>query len=80
MNNPLEKNATKFVRMNTHLCQACWKCYENCPQHVIDRINLPFHKHAVIKHPEDCRGCLKCAIGCPNRAITVIPREPKPVS
>jgi 2-oxoglutarate ferredoxin oxidoreductase subunit delta len=63
---------TKFIRFDKHLCQACWKCSEVCPQRVFGKVTLFFHKHSRIDNATACKGCLKCAKACPAGAI-----EPK---
>jgi ferredoxin len=63
---------TKFVRLNTGICQACWKCLEKCPQKAIGKIDLPFHKHARINNSEKCTGCLKCIKVCEFNALQKI--------
>jgi NAD-dependent dihydropyrimidine dehydrogenase PreA subunit len=62
---------TKFIRINNHNCEACWECVTACPNDVIGKIDLFFHKHSHINHPEDCKGCLKCVRVCEYNAITV---------
>jgi len=42
---------------------------ETCRNNVIGRINLPWHKHAVIVQRERCTGCLKCVNACSVQAI-----------
>lgn len=61
---------TRFVLLNTHACKACWKCIEQCPNNVIGNIDLPFHKHALILHPEECIGCSKCIDACIYDALS----------
>ncbi|MEW5721044.1 MAG: ferredoxin family protein [Chloroflexota bacterium] len=73
---------TRFIWLNTHLCQACWGCIEACPNGVIGKIELPFglHRHARIDHAEQCQGCKKCVHVCPTGAIVytyVSPNEQK---
>lgn len=72
-------NETKYIRLDRSKCRACWECLEACPNDVINRINLLFHKHAVIGKPDLCKGCLKCVRACLYQAITpckpVINRE-----
>jgi Fe-S-cluster-containing hydrogenase component 2 len=60
---------TRSVRLDTRRCKACWACVAACPQHVLGKINLPFHKHAHIDQAEKCKGCLRCVKACPNGAI-----------
>lgn len=61
---------TPYITLNTHECEACWECIDCCPNHVIGKINLPWHKHAVIVSPDSCTGCLKCVKRCPAQALT----------
>ena len=63
-------NSTKYILLDTHLCQACWKCIESCPEGVIGKFYIIFHKHARIDHAEKCKGCQKCVKTCPEQAIT----------
>ena len=63
---------TRFIRLNTDLCKACWACVEICPNGVIGKVDLPVHKHAHIDHAEKCRGCNKCVKACANKAILYI--------
>lgn len=60
---------TRFVRLNSRDCIACWKCIEKCPAKVIGRINLPWHKHAKLRNVEACTGCLGCVKICESGAI-----------
>ncbi len=60
---------TEYIRLNTHRCVACWKCIDNCPRKVIGRVDLPWHKHALIVNPGSCSGCLRCVKVCENGAL-----------
>ena len=64
-----KRHETEFIRLNTHLCQACWECIETCPYNVIGKVEAPFHKHARIDHADRCDGCGTCISTCPNQAI-----------
>ncbi|MDR3217405.1 MAG: 4Fe-4S binding protein [Dysgonamonadaceae bacterium] len=44
-------------------------CVEACPENVIGKVHFLFHKHAVIRNPENCIGCLKCVSVCKYGAI-----------
>ncbi len=55
---------TNFISLNTRTCEACWKCLESCQQKVLGKVDLPWHKHALIESPENCAGCLKCVKAC----------------
>lgn len=36
----------------------------------MDKVDLPWHKHAVIKKPANCIGCMKCSKLCETGAIS----------
>lgn len=61
---------TEHIILNVKLCQACWKCVDSCPKHVLGKVNLPFHKHVLITNPNSCIGCKKCVSGCETGALT----------
>ncbi len=63
---------TEFIELNTSRCQACWKCVESCPRHVIGKAILFRHRHAHIDRAQACRGCKKCIRSCPQQAIRAI--------
>lgn len=63
-----EHTRTPFVKFDTGKCKACWKCIEECPGRVIGKVDLPWHKHALITSPDKCTGCLKCIGVCRNSA------------
>jgi uncharacterized Fe-S center protein len=60
---------TRYIRLDTGRCKACWDCVQVCPQHVLGKVDLPFHRHARIDRAEKCKGCLRCVKACPNQAI-----------
>lgn len=57
-------NKSGYVFLNTEKCKACWKCIENCPNHVIGKIDFHWHKHALIIEGNKCSGCLNCVKTC----------------
>ncbi len=63
---------TAYIHLETRKCRACWECIRACPNDVIGRINLLFHKHARIEHPEKCKGCRKCVKACQEEAISLL--------
>ena len=71
---------TKFIRVDTRKCAACWKCVEICPDHVFGKVILFKHRHTHIDHADACKGCKKCVQSCPNGAIiyTYIPGKRVP--
>jgi len=66
-----EHTRTPFVQLDTKKCKACWKCVGNCPGEVIDKVDLPWHKHALIAEPGACTGCLSCIDICPFGAYSI---------
>jgi Pyruvate/2-oxoacid:ferredoxin oxidoreductase delta subunit len=60
---------TKFILIDTHQCQACWKCVEICPNQVLGKVSVFFHQHVRVDQAEACKGCKKCVKVCPNAAI-----------
>ena len=61
--------STKFIQIDTSRCQACWKCVQACPNHVLGKTILFKHQHAHVDHAKDCKGCKKCVRSCPEAAI-----------
>lgn len=60
---------TEFITLDSTGCSACWKCMEACSSMVFGRVNLPFHKHALVENPGMCSGCLACVDTCESGAI-----------
>ena len=74
INKPMSKHnqiETNYIQLYKKNCKACWKCIGNCPQKVIGKIDIFFHKHSRINNPEECNGCLKCVKICEYDAIRV---------
>ena len=59
-----EHSRTPFVKLDTRKCKACWECINICSNHVINKIDMPWHKHALIVEPDSCTGCLNCVDIC----------------
>ena len=69
------------MRLDSRLCQACWKCLEVCPEQVLGKIDMRWHRHIRIRNAEACNGCKKCVRVCDSGALTYIyvPRShPRP--
>ena len=58
------------VQLDTRKCKACWKCIDECPNMVIKKVDLPWHKHAIIADPGKCSSCLKCIKACQYGALS----------
>jgi len=63
---------TPFVQLEKRKCKACWKCLEECPNQVISKVDLLWHKHALIVKPDNCTGCLRCINACENDCYLII--------
>lgn len=64
-----EHTSTMYVMLDTKKCEGCWKCLNVCTKHVIGRINLPWHKHALFINGNECIGCMQCVKSCETGAI-----------
>lgn len=67
-----QSKGTAYIQLDTQKCKACWKCIEGCKKQVIGRIDLPWHKHALIVDPGNCSGCLNCVTACQYNALSGI--------
>jgi len=67
-----EHARSKYVYLNTRKCKACWQCIENCPNHVIGKIDFHWHKHALIIENNKCSGCLNCVKTCQFGAFSKV--------
>jgi Fe-S-cluster-containing hydrogenase component 2 len=63
------RHHTRFIELDTRACQACWRCCDVCPTHVMGKVSLPFHKHAVFRMGDDCVGCGECVVACAAGAL-----------
>ena len=70
-----EHKRTSSIQLNTGNCKACSKCIEACPNQVIGKIDLPWHKHAIIIDPNSCCGCLNCIKICSYGAYSKIEKS-----
>jgi 2-oxoglutarate ferredoxin oxidoreductase subunit delta len=70
---------TPFVKLNTQKCKACWECINNCSNQVINKIDLPWHRHALIVKPDFCTGCLNCVSVCQYGAYSISDRRKQKV-
>ena len=71
MSEPKKKyDSTEYIHINSRLSNACWECIDACPNGIIGRVNIPFHKHARIDNAEACDGCLMCVEICVQNAIS----------
>jgi 2-oxoglutarate ferredoxin oxidoreductase subunit delta len=66
------RSLTNFVQLNTRICQACWRCINECNKNVIGKVDFLGHRHARIDNPDQCAGCLKCVKICKFGAFKTI--------
>lgn len=64
------RRETSFITLDTGACEACWECVEACPNDVLGRLTVLFHKHARIVAADACTGCLKCVRVCEAGALS----------
>lgn len=70
-----EHTRTPFVKLDTGVCKACWLCIDVCSNQVIGKVDLPWHKHALISRPDACTGCLNCVSICEYNAYSINDKE-----
>lgn len=70
-----QNTVTPFVQLDTGKCKACWTCLEGCKKNVLGKVDLPWHKHALVINPDKCSGCLMCIKVCQYNAFSGIDRE-----
>jgi len=63
---------TAYISLDTRRCNACWDCVATCPNGVLDKVKVLFHKHARVDRADRCDGCGTCVSICPNQAISFI--------
>jgi len=66
------KTQNSHIKINSHLCKACWVCISACPKQVIDKVGFLWHKHIIIRNGENCTGCGKCIKICPHSVFVKI--------
>lgn len=67
MKNKIE---TRFVKIDTRQCAACWQCIPACSKQVIGKVQFLFHRHVVLRNTENCIDCMKCVKTCPAGALS----------
>jgi len=64
------RTSTPFVALDRSLCEACWCCVAVCPEAVFGKLEVLWHKHAVVDAGERCTGCGKCLAACKSGALS----------
>jgi ferredoxin len=67
--------STKFIQVDTRVCEACWKCIEVCHKQALGKVDIFGHRHVKIVDADSCAGCLKCVKACDHAAITALDRR-----
>ena len=65
------RTSSPFVAVDRSACEACWGCVAVCPEAVLGKVEVLWHKHAVIDSGERCTGCGKCLKACKSGALSV---------
>lgn len=65
----MKTKSSKFIKLDTSKCIACWKCVDVCASQTIGKVIVLWHKHVVLKNPENCSGCSKCVKVCQYDAV-----------
>ena len=64
------RDTTPFVTLDRSRCTACWECIAVCPESVLGKIDVWFHRHAVVRDGDRCRGCRRCIKVCAAGALS----------
>lgn len=72
-----EHRKTRYICLDTRLCQACWECVRVCRKNVFGKIDFLGHKHARIDNTANCTGCRACLQACRYKAILPLTGEVK---
>ena len=72
------KLSTEFIDFIPKGCISCWKCVEACPKNVIGKIEVLFHRHAILVDADACIGCKKCVKACPQHCFCLLYTSPSP--
>jgi heterodisulfide reductase subunit A len=62
----------EIARIDEKLCAACFRCYEACPYHAIEKAEVRNRKGELVKrtarvNPGLCMGCGTCVSVCPSK-------------
>lgn len=63
---------TRHIYLDTSKCQACWDCIDQCKFGTLGKLDVWFHKHVVVRNPENCTGCKVCITVCQNGVFSPV--------
>jgi len=62
--------ASPFITLDRSRCEACWECVAACPESVLGKIDVWFHRHSVVNAGDRCVGCGRCVTACTAGALS----------
>lgn len=64
------RTSTPFIVLDRSRCEACWSCVDACPKGALGKMQVLWHKHAVVADAERCTGCRRCLDVCALGALS----------
>jgi heterodisulfide reductase subunit A len=66
----------EIARINEQTCAACFRCYEACPYHAIEKAEVHGRKGVFVKNTARvnvglCMGCGTCVSICPSKSADI---------
>jgi heterodisulfide reductase subunit A len=66
----------EIARINEKYCAACFRCYEACPYHAIEKAEVRNRKGELVKRTARvnvglCMGCGTCVSVCPSKSADI---------
>ena len=63
---------TDYIILDTHKCDACWECIDECKRGVLGKVDFWFHRHVKVEYAARCSGCNRCIDVCPNGVFEAV--------
>ena len=67
-----------IINIDLEKCKSCKKCVQACFVDVLRWDEKA--KKPIVKYVEECATCNCCELICPEKAIQVIPDDPRPMA